>query len=224
MKVFFVNLCLIKAINNDYFCKGGFMQKQIIQSTKVTILVASLISAQLAQADFGLDDALQEMMHSVEKIQRKFTKINNSVHAGVHNFMQSTFSTNMLNVVTQDAHVIITVALNDIDKDSIKAVVHNKVLTVNARDKQTEMELVVDTRSVKLSMQQKIEVASQEAGKSGEKKTEQVSVSSQQNMQSLPVEVKLDDVAIEYENNVLTVKLSRTEPVILPKVIQVTKK
>ncbi len=202
------------------------MQKQIHFSTKVLMLIASLMGTQMVRSDFGLDGALQEMTRSVEKIQKKFTKINNSMHTSMNNFMQGAFSAQVgtLTIATQDAHVVITVAMNDLDKDSIKAVVHNNVLTINARNKQTEMELVVDAHSAKLNMQQKVEVASEEVDKNGDKKSSRVSFSSQQNRQSLPVEVGLSDVAVEYENGVLTVKLSRVEPVVSPKVIQVIKK
>jgi HSP20 family molecular chaperone IbpA len=202
------------------------MQKQIHFSTKVLMLLASLMGTQMVRSDFGLDGALQEMTRSVEKIQKKFTKINNSMHISMNNFMQGAFSAQVgtLTIAKQDAHVVITVAMNDLDKDSIKAVVHNNVLTVNARNKQTEMELVVDVHSAQLNMQQKVEVASEEVDKNGDKKSSRVSFSSQQNKQSLPVEVGLNDVAVEYENGVLTVKLSRVEPVVSPKVIQVIKK
>lgn len=208
------------------FAKEDFMQKQIQHSAKALMLVASLMGAQTLCADFGLDEALQEMTRSVEKIQKKFTKINNSMHAGINNFMQGAFSTQVgtLTITKHDADVVLTVNMSDIDKDSIKAVVHHNVLTINARNKHTEMELVVDAHSAKLNVQQKVEVESENTDKNGDKKSAYVSHSSQQSMQSLPVEVTLTDVAVEYEHGVLTVKLSRVDPVVPPKVIQVIKK
>jgi len=201
------------------------MQKQILPSVKGIILVASLISAQAMRADFGLDEAVQEMMHSVEKIQKKFTKINSSMRTGMNTLMQGAFSSNgTLSISKNDAEIILSVNMSDIVKDSIKAVVHHNVLTINARNKQTEMEFIVDARSAKLTLQQKVEVESEETDKNGDKKSSRVSFSSQQNVQSLPAEVSLHDVAVEYENGMLTVKLSRIEPIVSPKVIQVIKK
>lgn len=201
------------------------MQKQRLQHAKAMMLIASLITMQGLKADFGLDDALQEMMHSVEKIQRKFTKVNKSIHTGMQTLMQSPVDHNgTLSMVANDADIVLHIAMHDIDKDSIKAVVHNKVLTINARNKQTEMELVVDATTVKMNAQQKIEVVSEEADKHSEKKITNVSYNSQQVMRSLPAEISLDAVAVEYENGVLTVKLSRVNPVVPPKVITVIKK
>lgn len=202
------------------------MQRQMLLSAKVIIFVASLMNAYAMHADFVLDDALQEMMHSVEKIQKKFTKINSSMHTGMNGFMQGAFSSNVgtLSITKNDANVVLSVPMNDIDKDSIKAVVHHNVLTINARNKETEMELIVDAQSVKLSTQQKVEIETEETNKDGDKKSSRVSFSSQQNMQSLPAEISLNDVSVEYENGMLTVTLSRVEPIVSPKVIQVIKK
>jgi HSP20 family molecular chaperone IbpA len=201
------------------------MQKQLLQHAKAVMLIASLIAMQGLRADFGLDDALQEMMHSVEKIQRKFAKVNKSIHTGMQNLMQPFVDHNgALSMVANDADIILHVAMHDIDKNSIKAVVHNKVLTIDARNKQAEMELVVDVASVKMNVQQKIEVASEEADKHSEKKITNISYNSQQIMRSLPAEILLDDVAVEYENGMLSVKLSRVNPIVSPKVINVIKK
>lgn len=206
------------------------MQKQLLPSTKMAMLVASLISFHLAKADFGIDEALQEMMHSVEKIQKKFTKINNSVHTSMSNLMQGTFSqpTGSLAATKDDEHVMITVNMNDIDKDSIKAVVHNKELTIKAHNQHTEIELIVvaqhEPHTVKMNMSQKVEKESEETGKNADKKTMLVSYNAQQIMQTLPAEISLDDVVVEYENGILTVKLKRANPIVSPKVINVIKK
>lgn len=202
------------------------MQKHILNKAKIGMLMSSLISMNL-QAEFTLDDAFQEMSRAVGKIQKKFKKVHNSMNSGMQTVMQSAFSTkgNILDAKVNDADVLITVNM-EFEKDSIKAVVHNDILNIKAHNKQSEMELIVDQKNetLKLNTQQKIEKVDQDSADQKNKKSSHVSFSSQQMMQSLPAKIMLADVVVEYEDGLLTVKLSRSEPLVSSKVINVIKK
>ncbi len=202
------------------------MQNYLKHSARAFMLVASLMGSQVF-ADFSFDDALNEMTHAVHKIQKKFSKMHNSFNSSMHSVMQSGFSTNgnVLNAKVNDADLVITIA-QELDKDSIKAVVHQDVLSINARNKQIELELNVDRKAgmMKMSMQQRVETSDDKKDDKHTTTRNHISYSSQQVMQSLPVEISLEDVVVEYENNVLTIKLSRIDPVVPPKVINVIKK
>ena len=203
------------------------MQKYILHSAKA-VFVASLISSPVLASNFGLDDALSEMSHAVGKIQKKFSKMHDSFGSSMHSMIQGGFSAkgNIMNTRVNDADLIISVA-QELDKESIKAVVHHDVLTITAHNKNVELELNIDRKPnmVKMNIQHRVETA--EDKKSGGKDggvQKHISYSSQQVMQSLPVSITLDDVAVEYENSVLTIKLSRLDPVVSSKVINVIKK
>ena len=203
------------------------MHTYLKHSVRASMLVASLMSSQ-ALADFGFDDALSEMSHAVGKIQKKFSKMHDSFGSSMHSMIQGGFSAkgNIMNTRVNDADLIISVA-QELDKESIKAVVHHDVLTITAHNKNVELELNIDRKPnmVKMNIQHRVETA--EDKKSGGKDggvQKHISYSSQQVMQSLPVSITLDDVAVEYENSVLTIKLSRLDPVVSSKVINVIKK
>ena len=194
---------------------------------KLMMLILTLIVSANVQA--SIEEAFHDMFVAVEKMQEEFSKIGDKInedmsklHGSFNVTRATTMNDNLLTINPSDTDLVMAVRIDDLDKDSIKAVVHNNVLTIKAHTKQKEMELVVDKRTVEVSMQQHIEQKSEDAKNKQQKVAS--SYSSQRFAQTLPVTVDVNEVSVEYEHGVLTIKLPRLEPVQQPKIINVIKK